>query len=429
MSETVTKKDILLISVGGSPAPVIYSIEQHRPEAVIWFCSRDSRRQIRSAIEPELTHAIRDAEIITTPDEQSLYLSVRELARELPRALQNLGGGFDRLQADFTGGTKAMSAAVVLALADRGCPYSYVGGVSRDKEGLGVVLNGREQLLYCDNPWDALGREPLKLFALHFNRCRFSSAVDVARGAAARSDRLKVLFETLATLAEAYRHWDHFNHQQAANLLNRCRQALQTLPHLADGQAISSVFAATLVDNVERLERVKNDLLTLEGKSKQPGDGLALLLDLLANAVRRAEREHKYDDAVARLYSVIEKAAKIRLLLAHGIDNAAVRAEQVPEAAREEVFAGIDADEDGRRKLPLYRSYALLDALGDPLGATFRRRESDVRKVLDVRNHSLLAHGFNPVSESTYARLFEVALDFCEVDRASLPAFPELPES
>jgi len=55
-----------------------------------------------------------------------------------------------------------------------------------------------------------------------------------------------------------------------------------------------------------------------------------LVWDLLANARRRAELEMKYEDALVRCYSAIEKAAKHELLKSHGIDNSAAAAEQVP---------------------------------------------------------------------------------------------------
>jgi CRISPR-associated protein (TIGR02710 family) len=421
-------KKVLLVSVGGSPTPIVYSINHHKPDAVIYFCSRDSRSLIKKDIEPGLQHTLIDSDKITTPDEQNLFVSVQKLVSELPQVLADMGLGFEHLQADFTGGTKAMAAAVVLALADRGCNYSYVGGVGRDKAGLGVVLDGREQLLYSDNPWDALGREPLKLFALHFNRCRFVSATDVARRAAERTDRLKPLFDTLAKLAEGYGRWDDFDYKGAGGLLNPCRTPLRTLPGTEDGRELTRVFAAVLEDDLERLDSVKNDMQTMEGKSKTPSDGRALLLDLLANAVRRAEREHKYDDAVARLYSVIEKMAKIRLSCKYKINNSAVSEEDIPAAKREAILLGYSPDEKGLYKIPLHRSYLLLEALGDSLGEKYRTYEGELEKVLNIRNNSLLAHGYTLIKEATYRKLLQIALAFCGLDQENLPAFPKLPE-
>lgn len=427
--EPRTYPSCLLISVGGSAAPVIYSINQQRPSRVIYFCSRASRKEIRSKIEPELTHHILDHEIITTEDEQSLMESVRALVQDLPKCLKNLGCTFAQLKADFTGGTKPMAAAVVLALADRGCQYTYVGGVSRDKEGLGVVIDNREIMLHSDNPWDALGRDHLKIFALHFNRCRFTSAEHCARDAAKRCEALKPLFSTLAKLAEGYGLWDSFNYSSAIKSLQPCINPLQTLPCMQEGRDISSVFAAQLENDLERLNQIKNDMQALRGnKCKTRSDGATLLQDLLSNAVRRAEREHKYDDAVSRLYSVIEKSAKIRLCTAYAINNSCVAKEDIPSHAHNELYEYEAKDANGCVKLPLGKSFALLDALEDPLGTSFREKQRELEKVMDVRNNSLLAHGYNPVKESTYNDMLDIALSFCVLNKEDIPQYPDLPE-
>ena len=48
----------------------------------------------------------------------------------------------------------------------------------------------------------------------------------------------------------------------------------------------------------------------------------ALVRDLVAQAERTCRLAHRPDDAVARLYSALEKLAKAALA-AHGIDNSA----------------------------------------------------------------------------------------------------------
>lgn len=66
------------------------------------------------------------------------------------------------------------------------------------------------------------------------------------------------------------------------------------------------------------------------GKTVASVDGRSLLLDLLANAVRRAEMEFKYDDAVARFYIAAEKLTKTRLQVAHDIDNSDADPDVIP---------------------------------------------------------------------------------------------------
>ncbi len=136
--------------------------------------------------------------------------------------------------------------------------------------------------------------------------------------------------------------------------------------------------------------------------------------------------EHKYDDAVARLYSAIEKKAKITLKQKYAIDNShvVVAKLEVPAARRwleEQLEPGQDV-----LQLPLMRSYELLDKLDDPLGAQFVRHQREVEKVLGVRNNSILAHGYASVDGDTYTKMLRIALDFIGLEQKDLPQFPQV---
>jgi len=54
---------------------------------------------------------------------------------------------------DYTLGTKSMSAAIAVATMEQAHRYSDVGGVERDKRGVGVVLGGRKRMHYIQNRW------------------------------------------------------------------------------------------------------------------------------------------------------------------------------------------------------------------------------------------------------------------------------------
>ena len=149
---------------------------------------------------------------------------------------------------------------------------------------------------------------------------------------------------------------------------------------------------------------------------------------MLANAGRRASVAKKYDDAVARLYSVLETLARNSLSTQFGIQTDKVQPEQVPEVLRAEyvhLYTNSEAPEDGL-KLGLKASYYLLDALGDDLGKKYKDNEKDLNKVLHARNQSRLAHGTNPVRTEVYEKLREILLQFAGVKEDELPVFPEM---
>ena len=422
---------VLLASVGGSEASVIASLNQHQPEYVVFFASKTSRPTIREKIEPALTFRPKDHEIIVTPDEQDLLACTRILLDRLPEILGNWGLEARELVGDFTGGTKTMSAAVVLALSRQKCAYSYVGGARRDKDGLGVVINGSERVLRLDNPWDVLALDELKDYSQMFNRCQFQPAELLAARTAEALSEKREFFRTLSRLAKGYGLWDGFLHEQALPVLRQAESELARMAtvgderlrqcHAAVAENISSLAAVAA-----ELERyVKVNKKKKAGPVQEPADeasgGEAIIRDLLANAVRRAEVEQRHEDAVARLYGAIEKIAKLRLKAAHGIDNSNVEPDRLPACPD---WLTQCQDASGRVRLPLTKSFELLAHLGDPLGARFQHNRERLNDILQIRNNSLLAHGFTPVQPDTYAMLLTIALDFLAISRDQLPSFP-----
>ncbi len=425
-------KQVLLISVGGSSQPVIYSLNSQQPDYVIYFASRTSRAVIRQEIEPALRFSPEDHDIIVTPDEQDLVVSVSAVMNKLPELLENWNLSFDSVTGDYTGGTKTMSSALVLALSGQRCLYSYVGGTVRDKDGLGVVIDGREQLLHLGNPWDVLAVEVLRDIRLMFNRCRFRVVQELAERTAGRVKVNRSFFQALQHIAEGFYYWDTFQYRPAFGSL---RQGAGLLRPFVDGHPSVELklFYHQVADCLKQLENIQKDAALFKSNPSrkdqdlsQDADGRNIIIDLMANAVRRADIEFKYDDAVARLYSAIEKIAKARLKVGYHLDNSDLDLEKLPKELRGWFDADVQTQSEGKIQLPLHRSFSLLADLHDSTGLTYLDHEKDLRKVLSVRNGSLLAHGFDPVSEETYNKLLLIALDFAQLSKEDLPPFPNL---
>ena len=124
--------NILLISVGGSPQPIITAIRSLNPDRVVFFCSdgpHGSKSQVIGTGKPceirqagkvvealpnlptylelgDRFNAARDIELIENPDDLSECYSkaaarIRSLRRDQPNA---------QLQADYTGATKTIQS-------------------------------------------------------------------------------------------------------------------------------------------------------------------------------------------------------------------------------------------------------------------------------------------------------------------------------
>jgi CRISPR-associated protein (TIGR02710 family) len=144
-----------------------------------------------------------------------------------------------------------------------------------------------------------------------------------------------------------------------------------------------------------------------------------LVTDLLSNA-RRRYRQHKYDDAVARLYRALEMVGQVAFEQRTGCSTSRVDEEKIPALLREEYTARYGYKEAGKLKLGLFATFNVLAEMGDSAGLAFRNNERELRKLLDARNLSILAHGKNPVERETYeslesfmVKLFQIG-DFIE---------------
>ncbi|MEA3465833.1 MAG: TIGR02710 family CRISPR-associated CARF protein [Thermodesulfobacteriota bacterium] len=422
---------MMVVSVGGSPEPVIYSLNEQQPDYVVYFASKDSRKLISSEIESQLTFTPVDVEKLVTADEQDLLVCVQYLLKEVPRCLQLWDVSVDNIICDYTGGTKTMSAAIVLALSSFVRQFSYVGGVSRDKDGLGVVIGGREHMLYVQNPWDALAIRFMREIELMFNRCRFQSVIDVAQAAKLKTEDKAPFFAFIRDVAEGFYCWDGVQYDKAYKLLKQCTGKLPTLFQFSNNRELDD-FSRQLCKSFERLTLIKDQSDQLKpNKGKKIAQGVDplcrdFLADIVANAVRRAEVEHKYDDAVARLYSAIEKLAKITLQVEFSINNSSVDVALIDDNDVKQWLENECGGEGLPIMLPLSRSYELLYRLHHPLGVQFEQHRLQLEKVLSIRNNSILAHGYDSVSGKTYCDMLNIALQFLDLQKNDLPTFPQM---
>ncbi len=426
MSDTNPVKG-MLISVGGTAEPVAYSLDHYRPEKVIFFASSDSRKEIETGVRPRTTHRWVDHEVITVRDPQDLGHCMEMLAEKLPGCLVDLGLSMEGMLVDYTGGTKTMSAALVLATIHERVVYSYVGGTARTKEGLGVVMGGSERVVSNPNPWDVLEVEFRRRIAQQFNAARFAEARDTAAEAASRvGDRWRRFYVHLKDLFDAYHRWQGF---ELAQVLTPLRRSYQGLKDYTDAATLAPVqdFLEEVAADLARLEVLSPAFHALQKKGSPGAEGTrALVVDLVCNAVRVTRLANRPDDGVARLYSALEKLAKAELS-ALGIDNSAASPEQIPEGLRESFTPRYLDASSGCLQFGLNASYQLLAALGSPVGLRFREREQELEKVLATRNLSLMVHGWAPIKEDVFDQMLAVTLDFLGLTEGALPALPHFP--
>jgi CRISPR-associated protein (TIGR02710 family) len=409
---------LLICTVGGTPEPIIAAIRHWQPARVLLVHTVETKSSADAVTnEPELLQP-GDWDLFALHDAQDFSGCVRQMRGldEQVEAWRRKGVDY-RIVVDFTGGTKCMSAALSLVARRWPCAFSYVGGTERTKGGTGIVVSGKEQTLITQNPWNALGYQAIEDACLLFDQHAFMPAAKLLDNArkATDDDSVRRTLSTFHQLCEGYDLWDRFQHQDASQKLADV---------LKNANDLRSALGPPRADILIR--DVKHNQRHLQTVSIAPCS-LAFNCDLLANARRRYD-EGRYDDAVARLYRAVESLAQVALAQRHQITSTGkVPLDRVPESLRSQWEPRA---ESGTLLLGLQDTYALLDALDDPLGKAFKKLELDDREKspLIARNQSILAHGFQPVPKKVFCDLWQAAMKlsadgFAEKD---LPVFPRL---
>ncbi|NEX22438.1 TIGR02710 family CRISPR-associated protein [Thiorhodococcus mannitoliphagus] len=384
-------KPILICTVGGSPEPILTAIRDLEPAFVLFFCTGEdpatgkpgSQLMIRGKGTP--VKIGRDAYARYLPNIPT-HLGLSEDAYEdtlvpsddldhavaiMTQAIADLRKGFPEAAciADYTGGTKTMTAALVMASLDaEGVELQLITGARSD---LVRVRDGSEGPLAVSAEGIRLRRAMTPLLDA-WQRFGYGEAADgLARLRKPRDPNLRAELQIAKDLSQAFDAWDRFDHAAALAQLQVYSPRL--------GRACGAYLAALKV-------------MTAEGDAKR---WPARLWDLWLNAQRRAD-QCRYDDAVARLYRLLEWTAQW-LLSTHEIDTSNLDPAQIPESLN------ISPGPDGKYQAGLRNAWALAaHHLGGDVATFWETESSHLLDLLKIRNYSILAHGDQPIASGDW---------------------------
>lgn len=421
----------LVLSVGSSPEPLIYSIKTYKPDFIYFLHSKDTRKHVDITLD-EFDYDSSQYSLKELNNEQSLEESFSK-SREI---ISSLKKDYD-VHVDFTGGTKPMVAGLVLAAIGEECKYSYVGSTKgregRDKDGVGVVVSGFEEIISQKDPYDLYAVVEFNRGMDFFNKYQFTAAKSnfIAASEKLEDEHLRELANLYVDLVELYDVWDKFNVK-----INK-----KTLNNYLDNKFLKRVNSSENLKNTinvehsDFLKQIENnfEFLKLKCGTFKVEKLKYYLSDLLNNALRRIE-EGKYDDAVARLYRATELIAQIGLADKKFIHLGRLESQQIflidlkaiEKCGNESAINYVKSLNEYlyRKKedvvgIPLRKSFTLLDKLNCDY-ATDYLNDSEFSKKLSNRNNSILAHGLNPISKEDAENLFEDVLKY------SIKIFPEI---
>ena len=309
---------------------------------------------------------------------------------------------------DFTRGTKAMSAALVLAAIGLDIPaLRYVHSQQRDERG--TVRPGTE-----------------KVGQIETNLATARRRLDQAEGLMVHGDFGAVLellpdpnfpaafrptASALRSAAQIYAAWDRLDYREAREALNRHKTTASE----------AGKFAPT-----EAMDQQLEELACQPDRSDhhQMAAYLRILVcDLLPNAERRLRDRH-FEDALIRAYRVLELIGQIRLF-DRGYDSAYLPPNdcKIVKFRNKLRRKSNDLSEDSNGNLTASKEQVarLLKALGDDLAQHLLRFDDQHDEVKSrQRNVSVLIHGFTATdSDETSLRnvLEDLEKLLCEDDR------------
>lgn len=408
-------KKAMIMSLGGSPEPLKKSVAQHQPDVVIFFASHDSVLKAGDVLQDAVIRPKTETEITENPN--SLYECYKAAKRCVERASR-----FDMPEQDiiidYTGGTKVMSAALLLATAGRAFGFNYVGGDVRSKEGLGVVQNGHEQMYEDMNPWAVFAEEERRQIVTLFNARRYTAVIQILDLCTRHLPaQIGAFFQFVRPLANGFLFWEQFRHKEALDCLKKgATLADDYLKHYAD------VRYARLREELQNHIDYLADLLK---KTNGMQTFNMILINELINNARRRMDDKRFDDAAARIYRALELYGQICFEKTVGCANDKVKPAKIPQDLREEFIRKYRDPHTDMMKLPLQATFTVLRAAGNEAGHRFFEYEKKIKDIQSSRNLSILAHGIQPVSEHTAQSILQTVTDFVQLKE--IFDFPKLP--
>ncbi|MGB9710526.1 MAG: TIGR02710 family CRISPR-associated CARF protein [Thermodesulfovibrio sp.] len=405
-------KKIGIFTVGGSPVPIINSIKEDEFDFIYFICSSGKSEVASERLvdgnplkegdkiiakecnlsEEKYEKILLPVNIIDDLDETFKELEGKLLPRLKEKFPDKQG---IRVIANYTGGTKTMSVALVI--------------LSILQDGWELQLNTahRTNLIKIDsgdyptsiNKINLLYRIDRKYFDTLMQKYYYEEIIEKAKNYLKTPIPREIKDEImlLKDILNAFVLWDKFYHQSAFEEFERIIKALPK----------DSSVQKAIINHYLWLKQILG---------KKSSHGYEKVIDLIMNAERRA-KQAKFDDSIARYYRAIEMVAQLRLKT-HEIDNSNIKCDELPMLNEKAVtFLRTECkknSENGVIKLPLIKSYELLAHMDDDLGKLYLERKNELLECLKLRNNSILAHGLEPILKEKFERVKSTFQNFIQ---------------
>jgi CRISPR-associated protein (TIGR02710 family) len=298
-------------------------------------------------------------------------------------------GATQEFVVDITRGTKAMSAALMLAAFRHRIPrIRYIEG-ERDPANPGSGIIAGTERVRDVHAAAANSHRLLDEARTLFQHGAFAAAAVVLEQAETEDAA------QIATVADFSAAWDRLDYKSADE---------KTLPQSLPPQwtpFLPSQEARQWVHQLARPVPPAGDCAEMAKRIR------LLAADLTANGERRI-RQQQYEDAVVRAYRTMELIGQARLF-GHGLDSANLPAgnaavNSLNEKLKRKGSHGFGVTPGGTLTAPRQLVARLLKELGDDLAPELLKLPNAF-PLIEKRNQSILIHGFEPAGPQDEADL------------------------
>lgn len=385
----------MLITVGTGATVedgIVFSIRQQNPTKLCFIYSKNSEKTVKKVL--LMLGKTRDECILKCFDEvNDVEILYEEYSKYIDEFVE-MGYDLDEIVADYTSGTKSMSAALVNAAIVKGIKQlCYVNG-HRDEQGR--VVSGTERLTSLI-PSLIFTEQRIHLFKKLFNHYQYEAALQIFEDSHIHP-KFRKICQFYAELARAYSEWDGFLFNDAFHRLSTLDKELVQQEGLETKYTEHLQFLQNLLESQSLSNSTKDDSLMAIGEYDA--------IDLFSNTFRRME-EGKYDDALSRLYRLVEMLAQI--------EYCKIFKKGFPKTGYIEISAFPKnfpfARNIGSNKFYQPNRSELFDLLkqkGSTRAKKYLEVQDDFENLLKLRNHSRLAHGQQPIPKEVCEKLINL---------------------
>lgn len=440
----IEKVDYMILSVGTSYEPLVLNLKLFKPKKVLFLYTEKTEKTIDKIVKYcDLDSSDFLKEKVNEVNPLSVYTKIKKAYLEWKEP--------NKIYIDFTGGTKAMSAAAAMAGAVIDIQLVYIG-TEQYLTDFRKPTPGSERLYYISNPYEVFGDLEIDKALNLFQEYNYAGAREKLSELKEKVPEpvIRQQLNFMYLLACTYELWDSLEFAKAYSNIK------QLIDELKRDMAVNPEFV--LMDFLPKLNKQKEILYPLtkiqamiQNKENMKVMSekqyiIPLMFTMYSNSLVR-EYQEKYDSATLLLYRVLEMIEQRRLAL-HNINVS--KADYYNVKFDEDKFSGIN-EMNSQEKFEYYKKsvnaikielfgknanqylseqISLLDgfiqlaALKDDLLYDENNNIIDklkrLRSAVYLRNNSIFAHGLSPVPFNNYLRFKEIVTNLfkqlCDIE-------------